>query len=80
MSAILLICLFGLVGVVFGLPCLTSDSKKDFDKTRSALKNLESYLTNTVSTLQGQINTINGKVKQLDKDLITMEDDFKSEF
>ncbi|XP_052062065.1 perlucin-like protein [Mytilus californianus] len=77
MSTILLISLLGLFDVVLGLPCLTNDSKKDFDKTRSALKNLESYLSNTVSTLQGQVNTINSKVKQLDKDLITMEDDFK---
>ena len=31
----------------------------------------------TVSTLQSQITTINGKVKTLDKDLITIEEDFR---
>jgi flagellar capping protein FliD len=40
----------------------------------------ESYLSKTVSTLQSQITTINGKVKTLDKDLIAIEEDFKSRF
>ena len=62
------------------LPCLTTGSKKDFTKTRNALKSLESYLSKTVNTLQSQITTINGKVKTLDKDLITIEEDFKGRF
>ena len=45
------------------LPCLTTDSRKDFANTRNALKSLESYLSKTVSTLQSQITTINGKMK-----------------
>ncbi|CAC5420477.1 unnamed protein product [Mytilus coruscus] len=77
MSTILLIFLVSLFGAVLGLPRLTNDSKKDFNKTRSALKNLESGLSNTVNALQEQINATNGKVKQLDEYLITMEDDFK---
>ena len=62
------------------LPCLTAESKRDFINTRKALKSLEDYLSKTVSTLQSQITTINGKVKTLDKDLIAIEDDFKSRF
>jgi TolA-binding protein len=62
------------------LPCLTTGSKQDFANTRNALKSLESYLSKTVSTLQSQITTINGKVKTLDKDLIAIEEDFKSRF
>ena len=41
------------------LPCLTTDSRKDFANTRNALKSLESYLSKTVSMLQSQITTIN---------------------
>ena len=48
------------------LPCLTTGSKKDFENTRKALKSLVSYLSKTVKTL--------------DKDLITIEMDFKSRF
>lgn len=75
MSILLLISLLGLFGAVLGLHCPTNISKKDFEKTRTALKSLESYLSNTVSTLKGQINTIHGKVKQLDKDMLSIPTD-----
>ncbi|XP_076109301.1 uncharacterized protein LOC143078283 isoform X1 [Mytilus galloprovincialis] len=75
MSILLLISLLGLFGAVLGLHCPTNISKKDFEKTRTALKSLESYLSNTVSTLKGQINTIHAKVKQLDKDMLSIPTD-----
>lgn len=56
---------------VLSMPCLTSKSKQDFTKARNALKSLESFLKN-------QATAINQKVKQLDNDMVSMEEDFKS--
>lgn len=80
MNTILLICLFGLFGEVLGLSCIPKNSKKDFDVTRTALNNLESFLSNTVTTIKDKVKTINSKVKKLNNELIPMEDDCTSEF
>ncbi|OPL32677.1 aggrecan protein core, partial [Mytilus galloprovincialis] len=55
---------------VFSLPCLTIKSKEDFIKARKALTNLE-------DVLKSQASSINSKVQALDKDLTSMEEDFK---
>ncbi|XP_063403803.1 C-type lectin domain family 4 member D-like [Mytilus trossulus] len=55
---------------VFSLPCLTNKSKQDFIKARNALKSLEDFL-------KSQATSINNKLQVLDKDMITMEEDFK---
>ncbi|XP_052098844.1 perlucin-like protein [Mytilus californianus] len=57
-------------GTVFSLPCLTNKSKQDFNKARNALKSLENFLKN-------QASSINSKVQALDKDMTSMEEDFK---
>ncbi|XP_052098835.1 perlucin-like protein [Mytilus californianus] len=57
-------------GTVFSLPCLTNKSKQDFNKARNALKSLENYL-------KSQANSIKYKVQALDKDMTSMEEDFK---
>ncbi|CAG2253236.1 CD206 [Mytilus edulis] len=55
---------------VFSLPCLTVKSKQDFNKARNALKNLENFL-------KSQASSINSKVQALDKDMTSIEEDFK---
>ncbi|CAC5361408.1 unnamed protein product [Mytilus coruscus] len=57
-------------GTVFALPCLTNKFKEDFNKARTALKSLENFL-------KSQASSINSKVQALDKDMISMEEDFK---
>ncbi|VDI74245.1 Hypothetical predicted protein [Mytilus galloprovincialis] len=55
---------------VFSLPCLTIKSKEDFIKARKALTNLEDFL-------KSQASAIKSKVQDLDKDITSMEEDFK---
>ncbi|XP_063420219.1 CD209 antigen-like protein E [Mytilus trossulus] len=57
-------------GTVCSLPCLTVKSKQDFNKARDALKSLEDFLKN-------QATSINSKIEALDKDMTSMEEDFK---
>lgn len=57
---------------VFSLPCLTNKSKEDFNKARDALKSLEDFL-------KTQASSINSKLQALDKDMTSMEEDFKRE-
>ncbi|XP_076084107.1 snaclec coagulation factor X-activating enzyme light chain 1-like isoform X1 [Mytilus galloprovincialis] len=57
-------------GTVFSLPCLTVKSKQDFDKARDALKSLEDFMKSHASS-------INFKIEVLDKDMTSMEADFK---
>ncbi|VDI15765.1 Hypothetical predicted protein [Mytilus galloprovincialis] len=57
-------------GTVFSLPCLTVKSKQDFDKARDALKSLEDFM-------KSQASSINSKIEALDKDMTSMEADFK---
>ncbi|CAC5361407.1 MRC [Mytilus coruscus] len=55
---------------VFSLPCLTIKSKQDFKEARDALKSLEHFL-------KSQATSINSKIEALDKDMTSMEEDFK---
>ncbi|CAC5361411.1 MRC [Mytilus coruscus] len=57
-------------GTVNSLPCLTNKSKQDFNKARDALKILKNYLKSRASS-------INSKIQALDKDMTSMEEDFK---
>lgn len=50
---------------------INTKSKQDFMKARNALKGLKSLL-------KDQATAINLKVEQLDKDIVSLEEDFKS--
>ena len=62
------------------LMSLESYISKTVSTLQSQITNINGNMKKTVSTLQSQITTINGKVKTLDKDLITIEEDFKGRF
>ena len=59
------------------LKSLESYLSKTVSTLQNQITNINGNMKKTVSTLQSQITTINGKVKTLDKDLITIEEDFK---
>jgi TolA-binding protein len=62
------------------LKSLESYLSKTVSTLQNQITNINGNMKKTVSTLQSQITTINGKVKTLDKDLITIEEDFKGKF
>ena len=59
------------------LKSLESYLSKTVSTLQSQITNINGNMKKTVSTLQSQITTIKGKVKTLDKDLITIEEDFR---
>ncbi|XP_063406268.1 perlucin-like protein [Mytilus trossulus] len=90
-TPVLLICLCTYAIGVY-LPCLTNESKKDLDDSRTALTSLETYLGSTVNTIESDIqktlntlkshlgtlkSNVGSKVKNLDGDLQVLMGDLK---
>ncbi|CAC5383727.1 unnamed protein product [Mytilus coruscus] len=48
---------------VTSLPCLSNESKKDFDDSRIALKNMENHLGNTVKKLENGFKKITASIQ-----------------
>ncbi|CAG2221996.1 unnamed protein product [Mytilus edulis] len=90
-TPVLLVCLCTYAIGVY-LPCLTNESKKDLDDSRTALTNLETYLGSTVNTIESDIqktlntlkshlgtlkSNVGSKVKNLDGDLQVLMGDLE---
>lgn len=63
MISVRLILLMVICKAVTSLPCLSNESKKDFDDSRIALKDMEIHLGNTVKKLENGFKKITASIQ-----------------